>query len=144
MATPYSFNPLNLSPLRDHLVSVVDFEALRRGAEPRLFIAATNVKTGQGEIFRREILTVDHIMASACLPRLFQAVEISGVPYWDGGFSGNPPLWPLFYETDCQDTIIVQINPIERSTTPESAGGNYRSHERDHVQCGASRGAARS
>lgn len=121
LATPYAFNPLNLNPLRDHLVSVVDFEAVRRGVGPKLFVAATNVKTGQGEIFRREILTADHVMASACLPRLFQAVEIAGVPYWDGGFSGNPPLWPLFYETDCQDAIIVQINPIERSTTPESA-----------------------
>ncbi len=121
MSTPYAFNPLNINPLRDHLAAVVDFELLRRGGEPKLFIAATNVRTGQGEIFRREVLTADHVMASACLPRLFQAVEISGVPYWDGGFSGNPPLWPLFYETDCQDTIIIQINPIERSELPESA-----------------------
>jgi NTE family protein len=121
ITTPYEFNPLNVNPLRDHLVEIVDFEALRRGGDPKLFIAATNVHTGRGEIFRREILTVDHVMASACLPRLFQAVMIAGVPYWDGGFSGNPPLWPLFYETDCRDAIIVQINPIERDATPESA-----------------------
>ena len=65
----------------------------------QLFVAATNVHTGRGEIFRRDVLTADHVMASACLPRLFQAVVIDGVPYWDGGFAGNPPLWPLFYET---------------------------------------------
>jgi len=121
VSTPYKFNPLNANPLRDHLVAIVDFEALRRGPQPQLFIAATNVQTGMGEIFRREILTADHVMASACLPRLFQSVVISGVPYWDGGYSGNPPLWPLFYETDCRDTIIVPINPIERKAMPESS-----------------------
>ena len=119
--SPYSFNPLNVNPLRDHLVEVVDFDRLRRGVGPKLFIAVTNVQTGRGEIFRRDVLTVDHVMASACLPRLFQSVVIDGVPYWDGGFSGNPPLWPLFYETDSADTIIVQINPIERPEAPRSA-----------------------
>ena len=118
--SPYAFNPLNIDLLRGCLASVVDFEALRRGAGPKLFVAATNVWTGQGEIFRREVLTPDHVMASACLPRLFQAVEIGGVPYWDGGYSGNPPLWPLFYETDCRDAIIVQINPVERHATPRT------------------------
>jgi NTE family protein len=112
---------LNLNPLLNHLTGVVDFEALRRGVSPKLFIAATNVQTGKGEIFRRDILTADHVMASACLPRLFQSVVIAGVPYWDGGYSGNPPLWPLFYETDCRDAIIVQINPIEREATPQSS-----------------------
>jgi len=121
LTTPYAFNPLNLDPLRDHLTEIVDFEALRRETSPALFVAATNVRTGQAEIFRRDILTADHVMASACLPRLFQAVVIAGAPYWDGGFAGYPPLWPLFYETDCLDTIIVQINPIEREGTPRSA-----------------------
>ena len=78
------------------------------------------MKTGRGEIFRRDILTVDHVMASACLPQLFQAVEIGREAYWDGGFAGNPPLWPLFYETRCRDTIIVQINPIERAEIPRT------------------------
>jgi NTE family protein len=119
-ASPYDFNPFNINPLRDHLVKMVDFELLRSTDRLKLFIAATNVHTGKGAIFRRNILTADHVMASACLPRLFQAVEIDGVPYWDGGYAGNPPLWPLFYETDCNDTIIVQINPIERDTTPRS------------------------
>ena len=120
LTSPYTFNPLNANPLRDHLVDVVDFEKLRRAASPKLFIAATNVNTGKGEVFRREILTADHVMASACLPRLFQAVVIDGAPYWDGGFSGNPPLWPLFYESDSDDTVIVQINPIERPDIPRS------------------------
>jgi NTE family protein len=118
LLSPYEFNPFNLNPLRAHLEAVVDFERLRAGAEPKLFIAATNVRTGRGEIFRRDILTADHAMASACLPQLFQAVVINGQPYWDGGFAGNPPLWPLFYETQCRDAIIVQINPIERDGTP--------------------------
>ena len=119
-ASPYDFNPFNLNPLRDHLVKMVDFELLRRTNDLKLFIAATNVHTGKGAIFRRDILTADHVMASACLPRLFQAVEIDGAPYWDGGYAGNPPLWPLFYETDCVDAIIVQINPIERDSTPRT------------------------
>ncbi len=119
--SPYDVNPLDLSPLRDHLVRLVDFEALRREPGPELFVAATNVHTGRGEIFRRGVLTADHVMASACLPRLFRAVEIDGAPYWDGGYAGNPPLWPLFYETDCRDTVIVQINPIERAATPRTA-----------------------
>jgi NTE family protein len=120
VSSPNRFNPLNLNPLLDHLTGLVDFVTLRRGVAPKLFIAATNVQTGKGEIFRRDILTADHVMASACLPRLFQSVVISGVPYWDGGYSGNPPLWPLFYETDCRDAIIIQINPIEREATPQS------------------------
>jgi NTE family protein len=120
-ASPYEVNPLNLNPLRDHLEKSVDFALLRESDDLKLFIAATNVHTGKGAIFRRPVLTADHVMASACLPRLFQAVEIDGVPHWDGGFAGNPPLWPLFYETDCLDAIIVQINPIERRETPRSS-----------------------
>jgi NTE family protein len=116
--SPYEFNPLNLNPLRAHLEAAVDFERLRRDDGVKLFVAATNVRTGHGEIFRRNILTADHAMASACLPGLFQAVVIDGQPYWDGGYAGNPPLWPLFYETQCRDAIIVQINPIERDQTP--------------------------
>ncbi len=119
-ASPYDFNPFNLNPLRDHLAAVVEFERLRRSDALQLFVAATNVHTGKVAIFRRDALTVDHVMASACLPRLFQAVEIDGAPYWDGGFAGNPPLWPLFYETRCDDVIIVQINPIDRASTPRT------------------------
>ncbi len=78
------------------------------------------MRTGRGEIFRRDVLTADHVMASACLPQLFQAVQIGGEAYWDGGYAGNPPLWPLFYETACRDVIIVQINPIERAEIPRT------------------------
>jgi NTE family protein len=120
-ASPYEFNPLDLNPLEDTLSSVVDFSELRKAAGPKLFIAATNVFTGKVSVFHREELTPKHVMASACLPHLFQAVVIDGEPHWDGGYSGNPPLWPLFYETDCQDNVIVQINPIERLTTPKTA-----------------------
>ena len=120
--SPYEFNPFNFNPLRVHLEQAVDFERLRASDDLKLFIAATNVRTGRGEIFRRDILTVDHAMASACLPQLFQAVIIKGEPYWDGGFAGNPPLWPLFYETQCRDAIIVQINPIERDEVPQTPG----------------------
>ena len=116
--SPYAFNPFNVNPVRDHLVAAVDFERLRANDDLKLFIAATNVRTGRGEIFRRDVLTVDHVMASACLPTLFQAVGIGGEFYWDGGYAGNPPLWPLFYETACRDVIIVQINPIERTDVP--------------------------
>jgi len=120
-SSPYEFNPLNLNPLRDHLAKMVDFEKLRATDDLKLFIAATNVHTGRGRIFTRGELTADHVMASACLPTLFQAVEIEGEPYWDGGYVGNPPLWPLYYDNACKDTIVVQVNPIERDTTPKSA-----------------------
>jgi len=119
-SSPYAFNPFDINPLRDTLAALVDFEKLRESYGPKLFVAATNVRTGKGEIFRRDVLTPEHVMASATLPHLFQAAVIDGEPYWDGGYSGNPPLWPLFYETDCCDTIIVQINPIAREGVPET------------------------
>ena len=122
-STPYAFNPLDLNPLRDMLAGLVDFAALRASAGPKLFIAATNVRSGKGAIFHRDVLTPEHVIASASLPHLFQAAVIDGEPYWDGGYSGNPPLWPLFYETDCCDTVIVQINPIERKETPQTPDG---------------------
>ena len=114
--------------------AAVDFERLRASDDLKLFIAATNVKTGHGEIFRRDILTADHAMASACVPQLFQAVIINGEPYWDGGYAGNPPLWPLFYETQCRDAIIVQINPIERAEIPRTPGEIADRGRRNHLQ----------
>lgn len=118
--SPYVFNPLNINPLRCHVEKAVDFGKIEKYDAVKLFIAATNVRTGRGEIFHNKDLTVDHVMASACLPELFQAVEIGGEAYWDGGYAGNPPLWPLFYDTTCHDVIIVQINPIERPGIPRS------------------------
>jgi NTE family protein len=117
-ASPYSFNPLNINPLKDFLEREIDFERVRACKQFRLFIAATNVETGKGKVFEGKDLTADHVMASACLPTVFQAVEIDGVPYWDGGYMGNPALYPLFYGTGTDDILLVQINPVERKGVP--------------------------
>ncbi len=119
--SPYDFNPLDINPLRSVLTKLVDFDALRASDDVKLFISATNVRTGRIKVFRRPELTADMVMASACLPTLFRAVEIDGVPYWDGGYSGNPPLFPFFSETDCLDVVLVQLDPIERPGTPDTA-----------------------
>jgi NTE family protein len=117
-ASPYDFNPLNINPLKDFLEREIDFERVRACKQFRLFIAATNVETGKGAVFEGKDLTADHVMASACLPTVFQAVEIEGVPYWDGGYMGNPALYPLFYGTGTDDILLVQINPVERKGVP--------------------------
>ncbi|SDR63260.1 NTE family protein [Rhizobiales bacterium GAS191] len=120
-ASPYEFNPLNINPLKDILESEIDFERLRRDHHFQLFIAATNVHDGKVKVFSRKELTAEKVLASACLPFLFQAVEIDGVPYWDGGYMGNPVLWPLFYNCRTDDILLVQINPVERRETPRTA-----------------------
>ncbi len=119
--SPYQLNPLNLNPLRDILADTVDFEAVRACDRTQLFIAATRVSTGELRIFRQGELTADMVLASACLPLLFQAVEIDGEGYWDGGYAGNPALLPLIAETDADDLLLVQINPSRRDTLPTSA-----------------------
>jgi NTE family protein len=120
-ASPYEFNPFDLNPLRDHLNEAVDFTKVRACNKIKLFVPATNVHTGKIKVFYGCELTAEHVMASACLPFIFRAVLIDGVPYWDGGYMGNPALFPLFYETHCPDIVIVQINPIERDETPITA-----------------------
>lgn len=120
-ASPYDFNPLNINPLKDVLNELVDFERVRACDKMQIFIAATNVETGRVRVFERQELTADHVMASACLPQLFQAVEIDGAPYWDGGYTGNPALFPLFGVEDTRDIVIVQTHPIERRGMPRSA-----------------------
>lgn len=120
--SPYEFNPFNLNPLKDVLENTVDFEAIRSHGEVALFVAATGVRTGKAQVFRREELTVDHLLASACLPTLFHAVEIDGEPYWDGGYLANPPLWPLFYADTPDDVMLVTLNPFVREETPKSPG----------------------
>ena len=120
-ASPYQFNPFDINPLRDHLIKMIDFEKVRGCTDIKLFISATNVHSGKIQLFQRQELTVDHIMASACLPYLFKAVEIDGVPYWDGGYMGNPAVYPLFYNTSSQDVLIVQVNPVESFDTPKTA-----------------------
>lgn len=118
--SPYDFNPLNINPLRELLEAHVDFEAIRR-SDVKVFISATNVQTGRARIFGHEEMSADAVMASACLPFLFQAVEIDGVPYWDGGYMGNPPLFPLYEHAEADDILLVQINPIRREETPRTA-----------------------
>jgi NTE family protein len=118
--SPYDLNPLGLNPLRTILVESINFDRLAN-APIKLFITATNVRTGRGRIFRNAEITADVLLASACLPTMFQAIEIDGEPYWDGGYSGNPTLTPLVRESDAHDTILVQINPRERLEPPRTA-----------------------
>ena len=123
--SPYQINPLGINPLRKLLEREVDFSLLcsaRTGVVgPKVFVCATNVRTGRGEIFFGPRLSADAVMASACLPMLFKAVEIEGEAYWDGGYSGNPALHPLIYQTETSDILLVQINPVEHLDVPSSA-----------------------
>ena len=120
LLSPYELNPLGLNPLRDILEESICFERLP--ASPiKLFITATNVRTGRGRIFRNGEITADVLLASACLPTMFQAIEIDGEAYWDGGYAGNPTMTPLVRETDAHDTILVQIIPRERAEAPRTA-----------------------
>jgi NTE family protein len=118
--SPYDLNPFGLNPLRAILTESIDFGRLAC-APIMLFITATNVHTGRGRIFRNAQITADVLLASACLPTMFQAIEIDGEPYWDGGYAGNPTITPLVRESDAHDTILVQINPRERPETPRTA-----------------------
>ena len=118
--SPYDLNPMGDNPLRDILANSVDFERVAR-SPIRLFITATNVRTGRGRVFRNAELTPDVLLASACLPTLFQAVDIDGEAYWDGGYAGNPTITPLVRECSSSDTVLVQVNPVERAGTPRSA-----------------------
>jgi len=118
--SPYDLNPGGANPLSEILASHIDFERLSK-APIKLFVTATNVRTGRGRVFQNAELTPDVLLASACLPTLFQAVQIDGEVYWDGGYAGNPTITPLIRECDSTDTILVQVNPIERSGTPRSA-----------------------
>jgi NTE family protein len=119
--SPYQTNPLNINPLRDAIDALIDFGRVRACTDVEIFISATNVWTGKVAIFKTPELTADHLMASGCLPTVFQAVEIDGVPHWDGGYMGNPALFPLFDETTTDDILLVQINPVERRETPRTA-----------------------
>ena len=118
--SPYDLNPFDLNPLRGVLAESIDFDRLAR-SPIKLFITATSVRTGRGRIFRNAEITADVLLASACLPTMFRAVEIDGEPYWDGGYAGNPTITPLIRESDAHDTILIQINPRERPDTPRSA-----------------------
>lgn len=119
--SPYVLNPLNINPLKDLLLETVDFEVFHKHAKVKLWLTATNVNTGKGKVFSGKELSADAVMASACIPHFFQAVEIDGQHYWDGGFMGNPVLYPLIYETKSSDILIVHINPIFRDGLPTTS-----------------------
>jgi NTE family protein len=119
--SPYDWNPLNINPLRNLLESLIDFRLVCRDCRPHLFLSATNVRSGKIKVFKEAEISIDAVLASACLPDLFQAIEIDGEHYWDGGFVGNPALYPLFYHTESRDIVIIHVNPIERPELPRSA-----------------------
>lgn len=124
VVSPYDLAPLEFNPLRRLLADHIDFDGISKGADAnpiQLFITATNVHTGRGRVFRNAEITPDALLASACLPMLYRAVEIDGEPYWDGGYAGNPSITPLVRETVSCDTILVQVNPVERNEVPRSA-----------------------
>ena len=121
LVSPYQLNPFNMNPLHDLISSLVDFEHVRHAEGIKLFVVATNVRTGKQKIFHRQEMTVDMVLASACLPLTFQAVEIDGEAYWDGGYMGNPALFPLVDDCQSRDIVIVQINPLYREELPRTA-----------------------
>jgi NTE family protein len=120
MISPYALGANGTNPLRDILTEIVDFERLASG-RIKLFITCTNVRTGRGRVFRNPEITADVLLASACLPTMFQAVDIDGEPYWDGGYAGNPTIAPLVRECESHDKILVQINPVVRNEAPLTA-----------------------
>lgn len=121
LLSPYQLNPFGHNPLRRILERLVDFERLQAEATLKLFVAATNLRTGDGRIFHRGEMTADVVLASACLPQLHQAVEIDGEAYWDGGFASNPPLLPLVEHCRARDLLLVQINPLSVARVPRTA-----------------------
>ncbi|MEX2650151.1 MAG: patatin-like phospholipase family protein [Alphaproteobacteria bacterium] len=121
LLSPYQTNPSNYHPLRPILDETIDFDRLHERHDMNLFVCATNVRTGKVKIFDCEHLTADALLASACLPTMFQAIEIDGEAYWDGGYMGNPALFPLIYKCASSDLVIVQINPIKRAELPRTA-----------------------
>jgi NTE family protein len=123
LISPYDVNPFGLNPLKDVLTEVIDFDHLQTcKVATRLFVAATNVRSGKVKIFDNAEMSVDAILASACLPNLFKAVEIGTEAYWDGGFRGNPAIFPLIYRGASRDVVVVHINPIRREDVPQTAG----------------------
>jgi NTE family protein len=118
---PHQFNPFDINPLRDLLAATIDFDRVNSCPSLKVFVTATNVRTGRGRVFRKGELSIDTVMASACLPFMYKPVEIEGEAYWDGGYIGNPALYPLVDDPSCRDIVIVQINPMRRDELPGSA-----------------------
>jgi NTE family protein len=120
---PYFYNPLNFNPLRVVLEEVVDFERLRQEPSVKLFLCATNVRTGKVKVFKSDELSTNHVLASTCLPLLMRPIEIDGEVYWDGGYSGNPAVFPLVYECAARDIVMVHLTPAERPEIPITSHG---------------------
>jgi NTE family protein len=120
LASPYDLNPFDLNPLRDAVEASIDFDAARNSGIA-LHLAATNVETGRARVFTGDEINTDAVLASACLPQTFKAVEIDGAPYWDGGYMGNPSLFPLIYSDAPKDILLVMLNPLSRAGVPKTA-----------------------
>jgi NTE family protein len=137
--SPYDLNPLNINPLKELIERFVDFDLIRADRDRHIFISATNVRTGEPRVFGRSEITAEVVMASACLPLLFRAVEIEGEAYWDGGYSNNPALLPFIRATASEDLLIVQINPRTRPKVPVNAREITR--RADEIAFGAAQSA---
>jgi NTE family protein len=119
--SPYQLNPFDINPLRDIVAKVVDFDAVQSRRAIRVFVGATRVRTGTLRLFENRELTSDSLLASACLPTLNHAIEIDGEPYWDGGYTGNPAVYPLIYRCKTPSILVVMLQPLTREDTPTSA-----------------------
>jgi len=119
--SPSQFNPYDINKLRDIVTAQVDFERLRSSSPVKLYIAATNANSGKLKLFRRDEISADAVLASACLPTMFRAVEIDGEPYWDGGYAANPAVFPLFYDCASRDIVLVLLTPLKHRETPHGA-----------------------
>lgn len=121
LVPPALLNPLDINPLRDILREIIDWPALHHCTQHQLFVSATNVRSGRVKVFRNKEVTLEAVMASTCLPVIHQTVEIGGESYWDGGYLGNPALFPLSYNSPCQDILLVQVNPFEQAMVPQTS-----------------------
>jgi NTE family protein len=119
--SPYQLNPFDINPLRDIVARVVDFDAVQSRRAIRVFVGATRVRTGTLRLFENRELTSDSLLASACLPTLNHAIEIDGEPYWDGGYTGNPAVYPLIYRCKTPSILVVMLQPLTREDPPTSA-----------------------
>jgi NTE family protein len=117
--SPYQFNPLDINPMRDILEKLIDFDQLKE-SKVKLFVAATKVKNGSSKVFCLSEMSLNALLSSTCLPYLTQAIDVDGEFYWDGGYTGNPPIYPLIYGTDSKDIMLIQLNPIIRTQIPKS------------------------
>jgi NTE family protein len=118
--SPYQLNPFDINPLRDLLESQIDFDRLREDCQIKLFIATTQVSTGTLKLFRNGQMTIDVLLASACLPAVHRAIEIDGEAYWDGGFTANPPIFPLVHQCTARDIIVVLLHSFPQPGTPST------------------------